>query len=505
MPGLLKEGGKAASLIEEMRKKGTLPALTKNVQDIMQLTSQSETSAMELATVIMRDCGLTSNLLATANSIYYRRIYAIKTVSSAVSLLGFEKVRSLALGLSIFKEFMKTPRDQKLARLYASSYFAGSFAMSLSRQFKCSNPEEMFVAGLLSNLPLIALANSYPERFITFDQFCKGGTMTPSQACLRVFDVDYEELCRLLSESYNLQGKVAEMLTTGQKKTPDPLLALVQEAGTISNMLFGEKPGGKEGIESSNARLKAILKNEKFSVSSFINSACEEDDNITRYFHLEKDDVEMMVKVLEWGKASPVELTAKLAFGEKTEQEQRREEAPESLIGHFFTELMICHKQNVDINQVLMLAQEALYRCLTPAEVFMALLDKRTKTIVGRFYTGSNPMLDASDFRFNMIEEVSPLIDCLNTKVGGHVQIDGKGYFLPRAAQRLNLKDIIFSPIIVMDKAIGLYLVGRVTSTPFDEREQAWFEQIIQHVEKAFDRTARVGTSAGASPLNTPL
>lgn len=484
-----KEGGKAATLIEEMRRKGTLPALTRNVQDIMELTSHHETSAMELASVIMRDCGLTSNLLSTANSIYYRRIYAIKTVSSAVSLLGFEKVRALALGLSIFKEFMKDVKDQKLARLYAGSYFSGTFAMSLARQYKYSNPEEVFVAGLLANLPHIVLANTFPDRYAVFEQLCKGGS-TICQACQRVFDVDYDELCKGLASSYNLQGKVSEVLIMGHRDSSDPVLSLVQEAGTISGMLFGDKSGGKDGIEAANERINAILKTESFSVTGFIQHACEEDDNVTRFFHLEKDDVEMMVKVLEWGKASPVELTAKLAFGEKKE-EPWREEAPESLIGHFFTELMICHKQSVDVNQVLMLAQEALYRCLAPAEVFMALLDKHTKMLVGRFYTGTNPVLEASDFRFNTVEEISPLIDCMNTKVGAHMHVDGKGYCLPRGLQRLILKDILYAPIVVMDKVVGLYLVGRQTDKPFNDKEQAWFDQVVEHVEKAFTRSAK--------------
>ncbi|MBW2492908.1 MAG: HDOD domain-containing protein [Deltaproteobacteria bacterium] len=89
---------KTQQLIEEMRSKGNLPAINENVQAITQITHQSHTRAVDLATVIMRDCGLTSNILATANSVIYRPRYPIKTVTYAVTFLGFEKIRSLALG-----------------------------------------------------------------------------------------------------------------------------------------------------------------------------------------------------------------------------------------------------------------------------------------------------------------------------------------------------------------------------------------------------------------------
>ena len=161
---------KTQELIEEMRSKGNLPAINENVQAITQITNQSQTRAVDLATVIMRDCGLTSNILATANSVMYRPRYPIKTVTYAVTFLGFEKVRSLALGLSMFNQAMKTAKTQQLGQLYASSYFSGAFASSLAAKNKADNPEEIFVAGLLYRLPWLALANTFPKKFNEMEQ-----------------------------------------------------------------------------------------------------------------------------------------------------------------------------------------------------------------------------------------------------------------------------------------------------------------------------------------------
>jgi HD-like signal output (HDOD) protein len=53
----------------------------------------------------------------------------------------------------MFKQTMKTAKTRQLAQLYASSYFSGSFAMSLAKKNNFVNPEEIFVAGLLYRLP----------------------------------------------------------------------------------------------------------------------------------------------------------------------------------------------------------------------------------------------------------------------------------------------------------------------------------------------------------------
>ena len=64
----------------------------------------------------MRDAGLTSNILSTINSALYGLKYPVKTVTASVGLLGFEKVRQLALGLTLFQETIPNKKDQKVIK-----------------------------------------------------------------------------------------------------------------------------------------------------------------------------------------------------------------------------------------------------------------------------------------------------------------------------------------------------------------------------------------------------
>jgi len=475
---------RAQQLIEQMRSKGSLPAISENVQDIARITHQSHTCAADLAAIIMRDCGLTSNILATANSIIYSPRYPIKTVSYAVTFLGFEKVRSIALGLSIFKQTMKTAKTRQLAQLYASSYFSGSFAMSLAKQNNYANPEEIFVAGLLYRLPWLALANTFPNEFKEMEKLIEKN-ISNNDACKKIFGVEYDEICKALTNIYNLPDQVVKVLRNDVDPN-DPIISLVRESGHISNMLFGNKLGGEKAMKETEMRIKKQLNVDEFDISDFIKDVCEQDVNISRFFNMKKDDVDMMVKALEWGKGNPVEIAGKVTFGDALKEEEKYDD-PDLLIGQFLTDLMIACRNDSEINQILMLAQEALYRCLIGTEVFTAFLNKEKTMIIGRFYAGKDSLVKAQDFKVSMENVNSPIVKTIKNKETTYWNYREKTLQLPHLQKHLHFKTAIFSPIIALNQAIGIYFVARTADIPFSQKEIAWFEQIVMYVGQAFE------------------
>ena len=480
---------RSQQLIEQMRSKGSLPAISENVQDITSITHQSHTCTADLAAVILRDCGLTSNILATANSITYSPRYPIKTVSYAVTFLGFEKVRSIALGLSIFKQTMKTAKTQQLAYLYASSYFSGLFAMSLAKKNNYGNPEEIFVAGLLYRLPWLALANTFPKEFKEMEKLIVEKNISNNEACKKVFGVEYDEICKALTNIYNLPDKIVKVLRNDVDPN-DPIVSLVRESGHISSMLFGNKLGGEKAMKETEIRIKKYLNIDDFEISDFIKDVCEHDANVSRFFHMGKDDVDMMVKALEWGKGNPAQIAGKVAFGDALSEEEKHDD-PDLLIGQFLTDLMIACRKNSEINQILMLAQEILYRCLTGTEVFTAFFNKEKTMMIGRFYAGKDSLVKAQDFKAGMKSMNSPIVESIKNKDTIHWNYTETTLQLPQLQKHLHFKVAIFSPIIVLSQVIGMYFVARTSDIPFLEKEIAWFEQIVMLVGRAFEKSQK--------------
>jgi HD-like signal output (HDOD) protein len=389
---------------------------------------------------------------------------------------------------------MKSAKTQTLIQLYASSYFSGAFAQSLARETSNSKTEEIFVAGLLYRLPWIALANTYPERFKQMEELVHKKDHSYNAACNKVFEVDYTEICEALCELYNLPPTVADVIQEKQEGNKQ-LSAIVHRAGHLSSMLFGNQLGGKEAMEKLDGELKELLNKKDFAVSDFIKDVCKNDHNVTHFFNMDKSDVDMMVSALEWGKGNPAQITSRAigsASAELQKEKEMEEEDPERLIGHFLTELMMGFKKGTEVNQMIMLAQEALYRCLDHPEVFTCFFNQKKTILTGRFYVGNRMDINAEDFFINVHHTDSPIINAINNQANGEWKAnDNTSLHLPMIKRHINLKSAIFAPIVAMNYPIGLYFIGRIKEEPFTEREKAWLEQISFYVSSSFERTKK--------------
>lgn len=472
-------------LMEEMRNTGSLPALNETVAEISRLAKRNDSSAPDLAAVIMRDCGLASSLLSTVNSAYYAPRLPITTISAAVTYVGFDKVYLLALGLGLFRHTMETLQKRNLLRLYATSYFSGILAMSLARSCNHHHPEEIFIAGLLYRLPGMSLANTFPARFHEMEARINEKGSPLNKACLEVFQVRYDDICGAVLGLYHLPEDV-ERIIRKRETTTDPLTLLVEESASLAAMLFGNRPGGKNALEKSEKRIRKILGRPKYSLTDMIRKTFESDRNVKHFFNMEAEDVEMMVNLLEWGKASPMEIVTHMDFGVAMEASDPVD-TPEVLIGHFLTELALCRRRGQEINQLLMMAQEALFRCLEDSEVFMAFLSADKQLVQGRFYVGSSLHINAQDFSVPMNKSDSAIVQSMKSLSPRIWQAGTPGLGLPYTPfGQMPFKHAYLSPVVVRNQAIGICFAGRLKGEGFNERECVWIDQIVDHIAAAF-------------------
>ncbi|MFH0879903.1 MAG: HDOD domain-containing protein [Lentisphaerota bacterium] len=479
---------KLTALINDMQKMGRLPALDQNVKDICSLASDTGIQTADLTSIILRDAALTSNLLSVANSAAYRPRYPIRTVSSAVILLGFEKIRSLALGLSIFRKTRESARSRELFRLFTCAYFTGSVAMNLARQAKFQNPEEAFVAGLMHQLPRLLLANSFPERYVEMERLMMKDRLACNVACDRIFGIRYTEITEAIADYWNLPASLKNMILDVDRGM-DPLTQMVGLAGSISDMLFGNVPAGAEFMTAAEQRMKNLLNLQDYTLLRFLEFTSESDDNLSKYFNLNRQDVEMMVKIAEWGRVNSAEVAANLTMGMEVQEAPQPQEDPHTMIGHFLSELMLSVRKRLGVNDVLMIAQESIYRCLNPICVFTAFLDKPRQFVTGRLYAGNNAFVKAADFRVAVIEKDYITIKCMESPETVQITVKGQQVLPhPELLVKLKLEYVLIAPIFVTGHAIGQYFVGRGVDKPFTSEEKLWLEAISGHVGMSFEQ-----------------
>jgi HD-like signal output (HDOD) protein len=147
--------------LERIPEIPTLPAVLIKIWD---LTSKSDTSANDLADAMQSDPGLTGAVLRLANSAYFGFPRKVSTVTQAVVVLGFETVKSLATGASVFRALNTRGGDG----LDPRSFFHHSLVTATAARVlvERSSPQKAgtaFCAGILHDLGKLVIAEFLPD------------------------------------------------------------------------------------------------------------------------------------------------------------------------------------------------------------------------------------------------------------------------------------------------------------------------------------------------------
>jgi len=304
------------------------------------------------------------------------------------------------------------------------------------------------------------------------------------RACQEVFGTSYHGLAVEIAQFWGLPACVARHIR-GEMGN-DTMGTVVRQAGQISDMMFGNQPGGVAALAASERELQKVLDDSEFKLGEFISETCESDPNVNRLFRLSQKDVKMMVSIMEWGRVSSAEVAASLVVGASDELTGGKViEDPSVLIGQYLTELIRIIHRSLDINRVLLTGLEAIHRCVRPDCALLAFPDAAKQRLQGRFLLGSGGK--ASGLVEDLRDDKSPIVRCLKAQQPLQLQArqDLPGSFLTRA----NLNAVLLAPIVVDRKSIGLCLVGREKSTPFSEQEQLWIDAVVSHFATAFERS----------------
>ena len=152
-------------LADAIRQNGEFPGMAKTLESISVLTASEGTSSTALGDAILRDYGLTQIVLRMVNTVAYVQREPVATVSRAVVVMGFERIRDIASGMLIMENLLKQARTERLADALAMSFFSAALARNIARGAGEFHAEEAFIAGLLHRLGKLLLAFYLPKDY----------------------------------------------------------------------------------------------------------------------------------------------------------------------------------------------------------------------------------------------------------------------------------------------------------------------------------------------------
>lgn len=121
------------------------------------------TSIDDIARIITEDQGLTARLLRLANSPMFGYFGKVDSISKAVTIIGTQQLRDLALAASVMGVFTGIPPElMNMASFWRHSVACGIIARTVATWRRETNVERFFVAGILHDVGQLMLATTLP-------------------------------------------------------------------------------------------------------------------------------------------------------------------------------------------------------------------------------------------------------------------------------------------------------------------------------------------------------
>lgn len=190
-----------------------LPSVPATLARLIQMTNAPESTAEDVAAVVMLDQSLSTKVLRIANSAYYARRMKAETVTEAVVTLGFGAVRNLAASASVvdalFPKQMFPGFGWQEMWIHSVTCAVGAEVIYSRMTGRGGRGDEStFVAGLLHDVGKLVLARALPHRFRQVVETCREHGCSMAQAEYSLLSTDHAKIGGELCDQWDFPGRL---------------------------------------------------------------------------------------------------------------------------------------------------------------------------------------------------------------------------------------------------------------------------------------------------------
>lgn len=148
-------------LVEKTRTVYSLPFFYERLSETIR---HPRSSIEDIAKIIIEDQGLTARILRLANSPMFGYYSKVDSITKAVTIIGTQQLRDLALASSVMDVFKGIPEDLvNMGDFWRHSIACGIIARSFATYLRENNVERFFVAGILHDVGQLILCTAVPD------------------------------------------------------------------------------------------------------------------------------------------------------------------------------------------------------------------------------------------------------------------------------------------------------------------------------------------------------
>ncbi len=228
-----------------------LPTLPHILVKLIKACDGEKTTLREISGIVEKDPSLSGKILRLVNSAYYGLPKKIGTMEQAVSLLGTNTIKNIAVSASVLRAFDRTDGNAtlNLKLFWWHSLRCAVTARLIARRLKYNSPEEAFLAGLLHDIGRLVLWVNFKKEYAELLNQYSGRPDLLLAGEVRL-GVTHCEIGAWLLQRWNLQSFLSDAVLYHHEPTERIMGAFSLVQIVFSANVLSQGPGGSLGAGS---------------------------------------------------------------------------------------------------------------------------------------------------------------------------------------------------------------------------------------------------------------
>ncbi len=415
-------------LADRIAKSYNFPGVASHISEINTKTGRDNTSANQLANVILKDFALTTKLLNLINSAFYGQVRGkVKTISRAVVLMGFEQVRQITIGMLMFDQFaskdINTARE--LREEVIQSVMSGMIAKKAASRIDGLNPEEALICGMFHHLGKNLVVLCLPDKWKQIQEIVKNGNADVRMAAKVVLGVSFEDLGSAVATRWDFPSGIVKTM----RPLPGGVLNPAKNKDERLGQIVGFAHEFTDSITANSANESATIINDLFSrfnktipfkigeMDSLVIELQSELQNYTKLFSIDTKGAKILDKLSKWTGIPVSEVSEHSASSDDSKKKdpsaistakaaqiaaKKEHIERERILINGIEDVARSVIRREDINGVLVQLLETMYRGLGLAHVLFCLTEEDENRMCAKTGFGDNIDDYVRQFRFSI-------------------------------------------------------------------------------------------------------
>jgi len=519
--GAANSGGTLEFLMRRMRHKSDFPALSESVVRIQTMATSETESVSSVTNQILKDVALTNKLLRVVNSAHYARGGSISTVSRAVTLVGFNGIRNMALSLVLLEHMQDKGHAAQLKDEFVRSLLAANIGSEMLGTAK--EAEEAFIGAMFQNMGRLLTQFYFPEEAAQVRSLVQSQEppLTEQAASLRVLGLSYEDLGIGIAKAWGLPDSIMQCMRLpagGPPATASPQAGqrmrwVAVAANEMADVLLKYEPEEAQGHLTRVARkyAQAVGSSDKH-MQSCVEEAKTKLKEMATAMEIRVKPGSAAHKVLH---GVPEVAPALAASGNGTDSNlqnlelhatqtqlapppsvEPRSEALAQTLAAGIQDITNAMVEDFKLSDVLRMILETMFRAMACDRIIFCMRDPKTESVTGRFGLGEGVETFVKEFRVPLKAATPDLFGVVCIKgVDSMISDASESRILTRLPdwyrRSLNAPAFLLLPLHIKGAPFGLIYADKTRkgAMELDEKELALLRTLRNQAVMAFKQS----------------